>query len=74
MIQRGLSYGPLDEHRLDFYAADAPAERPSARQRPGGLSVRARVIAVLVGLLVLIAIGAVAWSAWKDATLTLGAG
>ena len=28
MIQRGLSYGPLDEHRLDFYAADAPADAP----------------------------------------------
>lgn len=55
-------------------ATDAPTERASARQRPGGLSVRARVIAVLVGLLVLIAIGAVAWSAWKDATLNLGGG
>ena len=31
-----------------------------------------RIAAVVVAVLVLIAIGAVAWSAWKDATLNLG--
>lgn len=54
--------------------ADEPPQRPTQRQRPAGLSLRARIVAALVGLLVLIAIGAVAWSAWKDATLNLGGG
>ena len=57
--------------------ADAPDEaqgRAAQRQRASGPSMRTRIIAALVGLLVLIAIAAVAWSAWKDATLNLGGG
>lgn len=60
----------------DFSAlsvADPPDAPPTAQPTAGGWT-RGRLVAAVLGVLVLLVVlGALAWSAWKDATQTLGA-
>lgn len=59
----------------DFSALSVadPPEAPAAPPAPAGGWTRGRLVAAIVGvLLLLLVLGALAWSAWKDATSTLG--
>lgn len=61
----------------DFSAlsvAEPPSEADGPTAAPAGGWSRGRVVAAVVATLVLLVVlGALAWSAWKDATLNLGA-